>query len=366
MLIFNPSLVRVRLELAASYFRIGSYPIARHYFIEVIDDPQATDETKARANEFLDVIDQRTRESYFTGVIAANAIFTTNANNGPASRQIFFQDILVELTGDDVTGQTDIGASLGAQVTHVYDLGLTSEDSWRTNAAVYSQRFAKTSSGAADVLVVRTGPQLSVDDDRYGLKARPFVEFDHVRSSNDALYTTLGGGFELSDTVNAALTLNGDIRLAYREYHDNIDQDGLHFGVNAAARYNYDNDVTLRGRAFFEFDGADNRSEQSYEFGVEGAVSYRYDSGFELASRRWLASANARMMYRVFDAPGTGQSRTNVKREDFDLRIGLSNTAYVGDGWAVVTKADYFLRDSNIQNFDLDSFTVTVGAQFAF
>ena len=236
----------------------------------------------------------------------ANAIFTTNANNGPASRQILFQDILVELTGDDVTGQTDIGASLGAQVTHVYDLGLTSEDSWRTNAAVYSQRFAKTSSGAADVLVVRTGPQLSVDDDRYGLKARPFVEFDHVRSSNDALYTTLGGGFELSDTVNAALTLNGDIRLAYREYHDNIDQDGLHLRVNAAARYNYLNDVTLRGRAFFEFDGADNRSEQSYEFGVEGAVSYRYDSWFELASRRWLASANSRMMYRVFDAPGTG------------------------------------------------------------
>jgi len=72
------------------------------------------------------------------------------------------------------------------------------------------------------------------------------------------------------------------------------------------------------------------------------------------------------MMYRVFDAPGTGQSRTTVTREDIDLRLGVSNTAYVGDGWAVVTKADYFLRDSNIQNFDLDSFTVTVGAQYAF
>lgn len=366
ILIFNPNLPRVRLELAASYFRIGSYPVARHYFVDVIEDPDAPQVVKDRAQEFLDVIDQRTRQNYVTGVISANSIFTTNANNGPAGREIVFRDLLVELTGDDVTAQTDVGFSLGAQFTHVYDLDGVNEDSWRTNVALYSQRFASTESGAADVIVLRTGPQLSVDQDRYGLKARPFAEFDHVRSSNDALYTSLGGGFELSNTINSALTINGQMRLVYRDYHTDPGLDGFNLKASASARYLLDEALTLRTRVLAEYDGADDPTERSYEFGAEGSLLYRYDSGFELASRRWLAMATARAMYRVFDAPGTDQSALSTTRQDVDLRLALSNTAYVADGWAVVTKADYFLRDSNIRNFDLDSLTFTIGAQFAF
>ncbi len=364
MLIFNPALIRVRLELAASYFRIGSYPIARHYFKQVIDDPDAEDILVSRANEFLDVIDQRTRKNYVTGVIAANMIFTTNANNGPSSRDFIFNDQIFQLTGDDVTAQTDVGASLAAQITHVYDLGGVTEDSWRTNAAVYSQRFSKTEDGAADVIVLRTGPQLSVDEDRYGVKVRPFAEFDHVRSSNDALFTSIGGGFEIADTVDAKLTLTGEMRLAYRDYHSDNDLDGWNLRGAAMARYLYDDDITFRVRALTEIDGANERSERSYELGAEGAIFYRYDSGMDFATRRWVASGTARTTYRQFDEEGTGD--TTKKRRDVDLRLGLSNTAYIADGWSLLTKADYFLRDSNVRNFDIDSFTVSVGAQFNF
>ncbi len=366
MLIFNPALVRVRLELAASYFRIGSYPIARHYFAQVIDNPDADDALKARANEFLDVIDQRTRENYFTGVIAANTIFTTNANNGPSTRDIIFQGVDSRLTGANVTSQTDVGASLAAQITHVYDLGGVTEDSWRTNVALYSQRFSSTIAGAADVLVLRTGPQLSIDEDRYGVKMRPFVEFDHVRSSNDALFTTLGGGFEIQNTVDAKLTLSGELRLGYRDYHSDNDLDGFTLRGVGTARYLYNDDITFRVRALMEFDGAEDRTDRSYEIGAEGAIMYRYSSGLDFATRRWVAAGTARTMYRRFDAPGTGQADLNRTREDVDLRLGLSNTAYIGDGWSLLTKADYFLRDSNVKNFDIDSFTVSIGAQFNF
>lgn len=366
MLIFNPALVRVRLELAASYFRIGSYPIARHYFTQVIENPAADETLKARANEFLDVIDQRTRENYVTGVIAANAIFTTNANNGPSSRDIIFRDQIRTLTDDDVTSQTDFGASIAAQVTHVYDLGGVTEDSWRTNVALYSQRFSRTEDGAADVVVLRTGPQLSVDEDRYGVKIRPFVEFDHVRSSNDALFTTLGGGFEIQNTVDAKLTLTGELRLGYRDYHSDNDLDGLSLRAVGTARYFFDDDLSFRVRALMEYDGAEDRTDRSYEVGAEGAIKYRYHSGLDFATRRWVATGTVRSIYRRFDEPGTGQSALTKTREDIDLRLGLSNTAYIGDGWSLLTKADYFLRDSNIRNFDIDSFTLSVGAQFNF
>ena len=366
MLIFNPALVRVRLELAASYFRIGSYPIARHYFKQVVEDPEADDVLISRANEFLDVIDQRTRESYVTGVIAANMIFTINANNGPSSRDIVFRDQILQLTGNDVTSQTDVGASLAAQITHVYDLGGVTEDSWRTNAAIYSQRFSSTKDGAADVIVLRTGPQLSIDEDRYGVKVRPFAEFDHVQSSNDALFTSIGGGFEITETIDSKLTLTGEMRLAYRDYHSDNDLDGFNLRGGGTARYLYDDDLTFRIRALMEFDGANDRPERSYEFGAEGAILYRYSSGLPFATRRWVATGSARAIYRQFDEPGTGESDFTKKRRDIDLRLGLSNTAYIADGWSLLTRADYFVRDSNVQNFDIDSFTVSIGAQFNF
>lgn len=366
ILIFNPALPRVRLELAASYFRIGSYPVARHYFNEVVENPDADEAMITRAKEFLDVIEQRTRENYITGVIAANVIFTTNANNGPSTREIIFRDVDSRLTGNDVTSQTDVGASIALQATHVYDLGGLTEDSWRTNVALYSQRFSSTEDGAADVVVLRTGPQLSTDKDRYGVKVRPFVEFDHVRSSNDALFTTAAGGFEIQNTVNSRLTLTGEMKLGYRDYHNDNDRDGLTLRGVGGARYFYDDDLSFRVRGLAEFDGANDRTEQSYEIGAEGAIIYSYSSGFDFATRRWVASGSVRTLYRRFDEPGTGQGALTRTREDVDIRLGLSNTAYIGDGWSLLTKADYFLRDSNVRNFDVDSFTVSVGAQFNF
>ena len=365
ILIFNPNLPRVRLELAASYFRIGSYPVARHYFVQVIDNPETSEAVRARAEEFLDVIDQRTRQNYVTGSVTASAIFSTNANTGPEDRLIEFRGEILPLSGDDVTSQTDVGAALSAQVTHVYDLGGLNEDSWRTNVAAYSQRFASTEAGAADVLIVRTGPQLSVDDDRYGLKARPFVEFDHVRSANSALYTTYGGGVVLSNTLSDDLTVSADMRLGWRDFHDGGDKDGFNLKGAGTAVWFLDRSMTLRGRTLFEYEAADKDDQRNFEIGAEASLLYRYDSGFDFADRRWLAVGTVRASGRFFDAPGEETNFTE-RRNDFDLRLGLSNTAYVGDGWALVTRASYFLRRSNVRQFDIDDFTVRVGAQFSF
>ena len=44
MLLINPDLPRVRLELGVLYFRIGSFAIARSYLTRVLDSPDAPQE----------------------------------------------------------------------------------------------------------------------------------------------------------------------------------------------------------------------------------------------------------------------------------------------------------------------------------
>lgn len=367
MLIYNPELVRARLELGGSYYRIGSYPIARLYFRQVLESDKATEQQKARAQLFLAEIDKRTDPSSFSGVFGFGAIFSTNANSGPDSRDILFDGVLIPggLTDRDATSQTDIGATATFAVTHKYDLGRVNEDFWQSDAVGYTQRYADTKAGATDVIILRTGPRLSLTEDRYGPKGRPFIEFDHVRSANEPLYTTIGVGFEYSDTIDGQLSMNADARIGWREFDDNSTKDGPHLRSSIGFTYFADEVTTLRGKTFLEWEGADFGGERSTRIGVEGGLSYRYKSGLELANRRpWVANLTARAAYRFFDEPGT--STPNFTRKDVDLRFGIGNTAFLNSGVALSLRAGYQFRDSNIVNFDLDGFTVNAGVLMPF
>lgn len=374
ILIYNPNLPRVKVELGASYFRIGSYPVAKFYFNEVINDDTAEPELKERVQMFLDEIDNRTRTSYFTGRIGIDTVFTSNANFGPEDRNILFLGAPQVLLGQNVTSQTDAGFGLVGQVSHVYDLGDANGDVWRSDLAFSAVRYAETSSGATDVVVFRSGPRLSLDDDRYGPKIRPYVELSHVRFAKDPLQTTIGAGFELTNTLNQSMSLFSDLRIAWRDSHvktaaidlngDVIDQDGLSVRANAGVNYFYDENITLRGFLLAEFTGAETDQEQSYELGVGGVGTYRYDSGLDVASRDWQVSAGFRGVYRRFDEENIVQPAR--KREDLDLRLHIGHTAYLQDDLSLTARAEYFVRDSNVKNFDLDSFTAKVGIRYSF
>lgn len=373
ILIYNPDQPRVKLELGAAYYRIGSYTIARFYFDEVLNDPKTPDDLLPRVQAFLDEIDNRTAESSITGVIAANFIATNNANNGPDSPFIDFQGVLVQLGDPQATAQSDVGGSVSLSLTHVQDLGGTNADAWRTNFAYYSARYAGTDNGAADVVVLRTGPQLSLDDERYGPKIRPYVEIDHVRSGLDALYSTIGVGAEYSDTIDERNTVLADMRIGYRDFANDGDRDNPNdprreldrtsFRGNFGLLHFYDEQTVLRGVLGAEVDNAGSDEESSAEISLTGGVTYAYDSGFEIADRRWVLSGTARVAYRehfAFD------NVPQVRRKDVDLRVGLAHTAYLEGGLALTLKADYFVRESNSRNFDLDSLTLTAGVSYFF
>ena len=364
ILIFNPDLPRARLELGAAYYRIGSYQFAREYIEQAREHPNATEDVQARADEFLSAIDQRTRKNYITGVFQAGLIGSTNANKGPSSRDILFLGLDARLVGSGVTSQADVGAFANLQLTHVYDLGGADAEEWRTNAVAYSQRFLDTTDGAADVFVLRSGPSLALDDDRYGLRARPFIELDHVRSSEDALYSTLGAGLEVSNTLTRNVTLNADLRAGWRDFHDGGDLDGVNLRGAAGVNYFQSDATAFGGRVLFEYEGSDDRSERAYEVGLEGTIIHRYDSGFDFADRNWQVETGARASVRFFDQPGFADPGTT--RRDVDLRLGVANLAYIDQGVSVLTKAEYFVRESNIKNFDLDSLTLVIGLQYNF
>ena len=367
ILIYDPALPQVRNELGASYFRIGSYPVARQYFSEVAADPAAPAELKARVSLYLDEIDRRMRTDYFTGKVAVNALFTTNANNGPGSRMIEFLGVPAQLTDPNATAQTDGGVAVTGQVTWVQDLGGPLGEEWRSDAAVYGVRFGEVDSGNTAVLVLRTGPSLAFDDERNGIKGRPYIEFDHVRYGDDALHTTFGFGLEMMAPVGAATVAFSDLRFGWRDNHERtagIDKDGANIRARAGISHVHDEQLSLVGFGLLEFDGARTDSEKNLSLGLGGVATISYHSGMEVAAQPWAFDLGARAVWRQFDAPGIFDPAT--EREDVDLRFSIGHTAYLEQGFAAVARAEYFLRESNIRTFDLDSFTFTAGVEYRF
>ncbi|MEM7270483.1 MAG: hypothetical protein AAF401_14685 [Pseudomonadota bacterium] len=84
----------------------------------------------------------------------------------------------------------------------------------------------------------------------------------------------------------------------------------------------------------------------------------------EIASDRWLVNLGARASYRGFDDPGL--ANPTVTRDDVDFRVHLSHEAYLQDNLSILARAEYFRRESNIRNFDLDAITLKVGARLRF
>src|SRR5690242_8045576 len=100
MLVFNPNLPRVQLELGALYFRMGSYEISRSYFDKALA-ANPPDEVKARINTYLAQISRLSDTQRFSGFVFMGLQYQSDANVAPGSSQlpsqVFGQPVILTL-----------------------------------------------------------------------------------------------------------------------------------------------------------------------------------------------------------------------------------------------------------------------------
>src|SRR5690349_23518474 len=65
MLLINPNLPRVRLELGVLYYRLKSYEVAQTYLEGVMKSPNLPADVRSRAEQFLAQIDNQQQASHF-------------------------------------------------------------------------------------------------------------------------------------------------------------------------------------------------------------------------------------------------------------------------------------------------------------
>jgi hypothetical protein len=367
MLIFNQNLPRVKLELAVAYFRLGAYETARFYLEDALgsNPPPAVQE---RIAVFLAQIDERTRTHRFTGILSVGGIYSSNATLGPDDRNVIvtFGDGASPVTAQipaDAVASDDFGARLSLGVSHIYDLGRPNQDAWVTRAGYIGQRYASERSGEFDMIEASTGPQLALDDDQFGLKARPFLRGGYVASARNFLYWNAGGGLELSNTFGPQLSGFARINADWREYdEDDRGFDGLYGFTNIGAVYSGFGDTTLTATAILETDRADESFYSNHEFGLRLSAARDVAApGAITEAGPWSLTAYAQLTGRFYDDPDP-RVDPNKTRRDIDARIGGRVFVPVTPSVGIALDASYFDRSSNIRNYELDNIEIGVSA----
>ncbi|MEM1299262.1 MAG: surface lipoprotein assembly modifier, partial [Pseudomonadota bacterium] len=350
-----------------AYFRLGSYAAAELYFKQVLDDPGTPDQVRANVQPFLDEIGGRTERSQFAALATIGITHATNATQGPSSDQV-----LVNLAGTPqlfnlTSGQAedDTGLRVILNLTHIYDLQKANDDFWRTDINLFGLKYFDSSEGDIGLTRVRTGPRLSLNEQQFGPKLRPYIEAQYLTSESRGLFASFGTGLEFSDTLSPEFSVFSDIGLRYRNYFrtEFTDEDNYSFYSAGGFAWIPDRDVVLRFTALSEYDSADGDQNSNAEFGLRVSGEYQYDSGIDWVDRKWSTSGYLEGRYRLYDDPDPIVDPTTT-REDFDIRSGIRQVFALKNGFGIQLDVDALMRESNIVNFELDNVSTTLSLQY--
>jgi hypothetical protein len=167
LLIQHPNTPRLQLELAALYFRLGSYPQAKALFTQVLERADTPDTVKMKVRGYLASIDSsHRRRSGFSGQLTVGARWEDNASAAPDMDSISLNGIDFQLSPES-RAAADVSGQVGLNLRYRHLLSRHG-DTVDVSFGGSSSRFRELDRLDADVAEVRLGPDFSLS--RFGMR----------------------------------------------------------------------------------------------------------------------------------------------------------------------------------------------------
>ena len=180
MLLFNPDLPRVRLELGVLYFRLGSFALAPTYLTRALEAEEIPSEVQARVEVFLAEIDRRLSPHQFSGSIYSGLRYQTNANSGPSSTAVRANSLDATLS-EQFTEKSDPNAFVSGNVRYLFDTQTQAGTVWETNGFFYATEQQDEDQVELVLFAVDAGPRAALPSDVLpGTFIRPYATADQI------------------------------------------------------------------------------------------------------------------------------------------------------------------------------------------
>ena len=340
----DPTLLRVRLDLALAYFQAGEDGNAAYHFRQALGAEELPPGARANALAFLDLI--RRRKSWsITGSVAL--VPDSNINNATSAR-------LVELFGLPATLSEDAretsGVGVSVNVGGGYEARISPDLRFRTSASVRTRTYGSGKSAFNEqTLTLRAGPRFLFEqfDFRPELVARG-------RLLGGDTYSR-GGGLELSSDwlIAPAWRLSGSAG-AERVSYESFLGDGTSYAATLGLAHAYGQATMLRADGSFRRETVERDAYSWREYVLGLSASRELPEGF-------VVTAGPSFRWRAYDGILASLSRDPREDETLAGRVTVSNRHIDLFGFMPEVTVRYEERDSNLNLYDYDRVVAELG-----
>jgi tetratricopeptide (TPR) repeat protein len=385
MLLFNPDLPRVQLELGVLYFRMGSYSLARDYF-ERAAAANPPPEIRGRLDQYMAEIEKGESRHRLTGYFFSGVQYQTNAN--VAGSSVILSPIGPVLLNNQFTKQASGSIFGSGSVLYSYDLETQSRDTFDVTGATYLNHYFNSLVSRLDLalLEVTAGPHFNFPNALIGDKPtsfRPYAIFDEVGLGWDQYFLAGGFGLEYNQIVWRDLALKGVFEFRQKSF-TNAPTRPLSTGLNGNDKLvslQLNKPITDNSVLSLEFDYLDQSTRLPFytnmSYAASAAYRIRYDDPLGITRYPWESSALVGRLWSNYASPDpccvtTTAPETVAFPSGFSSqltqrwRFGVTQTWQVLPNAGIVLQLERDIISSNLPLYAYTNTSVLIGPQIRF
>lgn len=368
MLIYNPALPRVRLELGVLYFRLGSYAIASNYLTGAVRGADVPADVKARVEKYLGEIEKRTSRHNFSGSIFSGLRYQSNVNAAPERPAGYAFGVLQSVT----TRNDDKNVFASGSLRYIYDPQSANGNVLESTLLGYVSRQLEEHDYNLVYMEGTLGPRGRFMPETFDLVSlHPYVSFSYVALANSRYYHAFGSGFEFEKKFSPATTGRLKLEFQTRAYRNDVgrasarDNSGEYGEVSANVRHQVNSWLLIGGKLGLETTAAAISENSNREITIGANAIVTYDAPIKFGDETWSTSFDTTVSdadYKAIDSDVI----SSRKRREREVRFTTTTTIPIDRRWALSTTLERTRVSSNILNYDYTNSSVTIGASLRF
>jgi tetratricopeptide (TPR) repeat protein len=381
MLLFNPNLPRVKLELGALYYRMGSFELARSYFGQA-KAANAPAEVQARVDEYLGKISSSEAPQQLTGYFFVGAQYQSDANVAPGS-PLIHSPIGDVLLSSQFVKSHDINIFATGAVYYSYDLGTQDRDTIEAGFTGFANHYFRFGRLDLDLGELTAGPRLRYPNPDLpfivSASLKPYVIANEVGLGENQYFDTYGAGLEGTALLFGDLSAKMSFEFREKNFTDAPDRPlsrGLN-GNDSLVTVALSKPVTPNSAVALEFDFLNQKTRLDFytnkAYSVAGSYHITYDDPVKLLRYPWETTVFLSRVWDNYAAPdpccntsGNPFVFSGSDRYDRHWRFGLTQAFQFAPNMALVVQVQRDVVSSDLPIYAYTSNSVLVGPQIRF
>ena len=382
MLLFNPKLPRVDVELGALYFRMGSYAVAESYFDKALAQhpPPAVRE---RIADYLAKIKSALSRHHVTGYFLFGTQYQSDANVAPGNSTVlgsFFGLSVPFSLPKQFVKAPDNNFFINGSVIYDYDLETQNRDTLEVTGVSFMNHYFIFDRLDLDYGEVTAGPRFNFPQlgGVSGASFKPYLILNEVGLGENQYFWTYGGGLEYDEIVWHDLALRTVVEARQKHFANAPDRplsSGLS-GHDVIVSLSAVKPITANSALTAQFDFLNQDTALPFfsnnTYGVSGSYHIRYRTPRAILPNFLETTFYLGRSWALYAAPDPCCSTSGTflfspsDRFDRRWRFGITQSLIISPRIALVLQVERDIVSSNLSLYGYTSDSVLFGPQIRF